>query len=125
MRRFKQEFILIFASLIFASGCSSQLDTLIEVDESQKKMGKELKYETASYERIKKAVSAGVLTEGLDAVRIQKKYGSAVVVLSEEDGSSKWVYKPARESFFTGEKVYLIFNEDDELVSWEQIHPKK
>ena len=98
--RFKKELIVVFAALIFISGCSSQLDTLIEIDESQQKMEEERKQETSSYERIKKAVSKGVLTEGLEAATIQKKYGPPVVVLVKEEGTTKWVYKPAKDDFF-------------------------
>ncbi|MFH1665407.1 MAG: hypothetical protein ABIA77_04590 [Candidatus Omnitrophota bacterium] len=97
------------------------LQALIEVGKKNQEMEKELKGETGAYEKVRKALDKGRFEKGEAAADIIRKYGEPVIVLQDEKGGGqKWVYKPAQASFWSGEKVYLLFDENDALVDWER-----
>ncbi|MFH1395168.1 MAG: hypothetical protein ABIH09_03330 [Candidatus Omnitrophota bacterium] len=84
-------------------------------------MVKELNDETENYENIDKAITEGVLEKGKSALSIEKKYGKPVIALTEDKGKQKeWIYKKSKDSYFTGPKIYLFFDEQEKLVSWEK-----
>ncbi len=95
------------------------LQALIELGRKNREMEKELEGETSSYGEIRDALDEGRLEKGETAADIVKKYGEPVIVLSgEKEGGQKWVYKPAQASFWSDEKVYLLFDEKGELEDW-------
>ena len=97
-------------------------EALIKVGKSQAEMMQVAREETRNYEKIRNAIHNGRLEENQIAQDIEKKYGKPVVILPARKGSlERWVYKPAEVSFFSGQKIYLFFNENMELVRWEDL----
>ena len=95
------------------------IKALMAFAKSHGKMIQELKEETENYRKIAAALDRGQLKHGESAKRIKTRYGEPVIVLSEEgERLTKWVYKPSDKSFFSDEKVYLIFNKENELIGW-------
>ncbi|MFH1878417.1 MAG: hypothetical protein ABH883_06395 [Candidatus Omnitrophota bacterium] len=102
------------------------VNALIEYSEDRKKMQAEMKKETADYKSIKKALEQGELRKGQAARTITDSYGYPVIRLTEDkDGITQWVYKPGTGNFFTGEKIYLLFDKDNVLVDWKVIESVK
>ena len=97
------------------------LGALLKLSKDRAKMEREYQKETASYKKAKKALEAGHLKVGESTDHVRKKLGDPVIELTETDGkSTRWVYKPATADYFTGSKVYLIFDESGKLTkSWE------
>jgi hypothetical protein len=101
------------------------LKALMELAKNRGSMIQEFRRETENYRKVKVALDHGELKYGETASRIKSKYGEPVIMLSEEKGRlTKWVYKPGQKSFFSGEKVYLVFGEDDKLIGWHSLQPE-
>ena len=99
------------------------LKNLINFSRSRKGMIKELNSETKSYQNIKEAIESGGLEKGMDAESLRERYGNPVIVLPDEIKGVEWIYKQGKESYFTGEKIYLRFDEDDKLSEWSEVKP--
>jgi len=98
------------------------LGALMDLSSGRNKMKKVYKKETEAYEKIDRGISYGLVKKGMTAAEIEKRYGGPIMVLEEEGkGISKWVYKPATDSYFGGKKAYLFFDDSNELINWELI----
>ncbi|MFH1412391.1 MAG: hypothetical protein ABIG55_07055 [Candidatus Omnitrophota bacterium] len=95
------------------------LEAMIELSQSRDYMVRELNVETENYEKIRKGILSERLKQGSLSEEIRKEYGEPVIDLEDDDGSLRWVYKPANETFSSKEKVYLIFDSEDKLLSWK------
>jgi len=94
---------------------------LIEFSNSRKDMVKMLDAEEASYEKAKKAYDGAGLSRGMTMDEARKKFGEpANVDTWNKDGVTKWVYKKPSKDIASKEKVYLIFDKDGNLESWEE-----
>ena len=129
--------LAVCLALCFAAGARAQskkvkwvksptgVSSLMTLSKDMGQMNRQLKEETGNYEDIKAAISGGELKEGEDASNIRRKYGSPVMILSEKEGQvSRWVYKSASDSYFEGEKAYLLFGDDGKLLRWELVEQK-
>ncbi|MBU0683195.1 MAG: hypothetical protein ABIH85_00070 [Candidatus Omnitrophota bacterium] len=95
--------------------------TLIAFAKSRGDMIKELNAETENYESMDKAITDDVLLKGESADLIEKKYGKPVITLTKPgEKQIEWVYKKADDSYFTGSKIRLFFDEEKKLLSWEK-----
>ena len=97
------------------------LKALIDLAAGRGEMVKEYRKETINYDKVKKAIEGNnVLKDGEEAFHLKKRYGEPVVILSgDRTTPTKWVYKPAHATFFSGEKAYLIFDENEKLIDWK------
>ena len=104
-------------SFLLASGtCEAGLGELRAIAASQADAQKAYAEETKAFERVKAAVQSGEIAKGESKEEIIKRYGEPVVNTAEfKTDRDKWIYKPARSSFFSGAKVYLYFGKDDKL----------
>jgi len=102
------------------------LRTLMAMSSDRGKMIREFNNDTKSFEKILKAISDSRIKKGDIADKIKKKYGEPVVIVPEDESGtlSRWVYKPGTESFFEGNKAYLIFDQEGHLEKFEVIPPK-
>ncbi|MFH1552474.1 MAG: hypothetical protein ABID83_02390 [Candidatus Omnitrophota bacterium] len=93
---------------------------LMKLSKDRGEMVKEFKQETENYRKIKKAIACGQLEKGESATRIESRYGSPVVSFADDKKKTQeWVYKPGNVSFFSSEKIYLIFDKGDKLIEWK------
>ena len=99
------------------------LKKLINFSRSRKGMIEELNSETNSYRNVKEAIESGGIEKGMDAASVRERYGNPVIVLPDEIKGVEWVYKEGKESYFTGEKIYLRFGKDDKLSEWSEVKP--
>ena len=104
--------VLLFSAYGFAEG----LDTLIEVGKAQGLIERQTKEETKNFEGVKKAIEGGSLKKGETKDSVLKRYGEPVIEYKDA-GTKKetWVYKRADASFFGGEKIYLVFDDNGAL----------
>jgi len=87
------------------------LGTLIEVGRAQADIQAAYEEETRAFERVSNAVERGAIKKGDLRDDILKKYGKPVVKLdNKENGREKWVYKPAKSTFFKGIRISIFFN---------------
>lgn len=111
--------IVLFMTSIFAFNCYADgLGALIELGRGQAEMQKAYAEETKIFERMKRGIDNGAVQKGQSKEDIGNEYGEPVVMLQEK-GREKWVYKPAGSSFFKGIRVNLFFDEKgllDEIV---------
>jgi hypothetical protein len=118
---------VLIAISIVAVSCAANLQaegigTLVEAGKSMDSAKRELSEETASYERVRSAIESGALQIGQSARGIEAQYGKPVV--RNEDFSTKgerWVYKPARSSFFEGARIYLYFDGKGSLAEIKKL----
>jgi len=93
---------------------------LLKLSRDRSEMMREYQKETHSYNRLKKAIGAGSLKPGDSAKDVKRKIGDPVIVLKENDGkTTRWVFKPHSASYFSDEKIYLFFDENNKLIRGE------
>lgn len=95
------------------------LSSLMALSKDREEMLADYKQETKNYRSVKTAADQGLLTKGMSAEEVREKYGDAVVIISDDEKEmTMWVYKNSAYSFFSGQKLYLFFNNSKELISW-------
>jgi len=97
---------------------SSPLGDLSKVGKSQSQIQRALDKETAVYTEVKKALINNELNMGSSAEQIQKHFGPPVVIVKQGD-VWRHLYKPAHSTHFSGEKIYLFFDENGKLVRFQ------
>ena len=114
--------ILLIPSFAFAGA----LSTLIEIARSQKEIAKDSRRETKNFEKVKKAIERKILTKGTSKKTIKRQYGEPVIGFDKKAGQKEtWIYKSAASTFFEGEKIYLIFDDDGNLEEIKVVNQKK
>jgi hypothetical protein len=111
--------------LILGTQAHADLKKLMEVGHNQAEIAKALKKETRNYKRVKKAIIADKLEEGMPADKIKKKYGKPIIdIYDKKKNAYKWLYMPATSTHFEGEKLYLYVDQEDKLVGWKLLEPE-
>ena len=106
-------FLLFFFS---STAYCSNIGELMDIARAQKDAQSAYAQETKTFERVKEAIDEGAIKKGQSKKEIGKRYGDPVVSLQEYGtGRERWIYKPAKSSFFSGAKVYLYFDKADNL----------
>ena len=133
-------FFLVIGIFLYAEVCAAKekekkvkwvksktgISSLMTLSKDRGAMEADYKKETKNYEAVREAIDKGALTKGMSGDEVSKKYGDAIMILSEADGGkTRWVYKLAAVNYFSGSKVYLFFNSTGELESWETVDPKE
>ncbi len=117
-KRLKIIFIFLGVSSLIV-GCSpSKVNKLLLLKKNQQIKQELLEKQTASYKKIKDYMQLGKMQEGLTKKEVVEEFGEPVISFLQEN-PQRWVYKAADQSWFTGEKVYLFFNEKGLLERWD------
>lgn len=74
--------------------------------------------EAENYRKAEEFIDSQEIRKGLSSDFILGRCGQPVARASQ---GRRWVYKPRGSTFFRGEKIYLIFDENERLVSWEKL----
>jgi len=113
---------IILAAIFILSLLSAQdafgvgLGELMSLARSQKSAQDTYREETRAFERVKADIDRGLIKKGQSKKEIKDRYGEPVVnTRDSETTRDKWIYKPAKSSFFSGIKAYLYFDKDDKL----------
>lgn len=105
-------------------GCSKQISTLLDVAKSQSEAHRQLKTETIHFSNLKTAIEEGRIKNGMSEKHIQRIVGKPMLIQNEV-GGERWVYKPAEATFFDKNKIYLYFNENKLLIKYKVFEPEE
>ena len=104
--------VFLFSSASYAAG----LGELMDIARAQADAQRTYADETKTFERVKAAIDDGEIKKGQTKKEIGNRYGEPVVNTAEsETGREKWIYKPAKSSFFEGIRIYLYFDKENKL----------
>ena len=107
---------LILVGIFACNICYAGLGELRQLAASQTDAQRTYADETRAFERVKEAIDKGAIKKGQSKKDIESRYGDPVVSVPEYGtGREKWIYKPAKSSFFEGVKAYLYFDKDNNL----------
>ena len=84
-------------------------------------MDEVLKQEAENYKKAKAFLYSPKIEEGLSKDFVLKECGEPVARVHDD---AKWVYKPPSSTFFEGEKIYFIFDQNDNLYDWKLMYQK-
>ena len=127
---------LVIMSLFAASICEAKdkvrweksntgVGSLMDLSKDRGNMVKEYDKETDRYEKVKAAIEGNELEKGETSSNVARVYGEPVIVLKDPSGEfQQWVYKPGDKTFLDGEKLYLVFDSEEKLESWEVVQPE-
>ena len=127
MTTHKKTFLsLILLPVLFGfRGCagprSESIHTLIDQGKEEQLKEDDLRRQQATYEKVLKAAQTHTLVRGTAAAQIIKDLGAPVTVLARE-GGEKWLYLVRDADWFSGARIYLIFDKDNRLEGWECAH---
>jgi len=109
MKKYWLFFIFLISSVSYAYAID--IGALLEIARGQAEIQKSYENETKIYNKIEKAVNAGLIKNGQSSNEIKAKYGEPVVIIPDTvRAGDDWIYKPAKSSFFQGEKIDLFFD---------------
>lgn len=111
-------YLLGISGPVVAGGTLKKLQGLAESATLQEEA---LKTEAKSYSKAEEFINSPDIKPGLSADFILERCGQPV---ARADHNRRWVYKPPSSTFFKGEKIYLIFDENNKLISWRKLHQK-
>jgi hypothetical protein len=114
----KKHILSIFILIILCVECvyAGPIGDLRTIAASQDDAQRVYREETNAFNRVKAAVDHGDIKKGQLKKDIKSLYGEPIVNTSDFDtGRDKWIYKPAKSSFFAGVRVYLYFDRDNKL----------
>ena len=107
---------VFIVSLISSSAYCAGLGELMDIARAQKDAQATYTEETRAFERVKEAIDKGAIKKGQSKEEIKNRYGDPVVSIPEYGtGREKWIYKPAKSSFFAGLKAYIYFDKDNNV----------
>jgi hypothetical protein len=106
--------------LICSWGCArlGGVKTLMSLGASDKLKEKASAQETKNFQRLKAGIENQTIAKDITEKQALKMFGKPVIVISQDAGA-KWAYKPAQSDWFEGEKIYLFFNSQGRLTSWQ------
>ena len=114
MKKISLVIFIFFLLLPTANG--SNIGELMDIARAQKDAQRSYADETKTFNRVKAAIDSGAIKKGVPEKEIKSRYGEPVVnITNSATGRGKWIYKPAKSSFFSGIKIYLIFDKDKNL----------
>ncbi|MFH1868679.1 MAG: hypothetical protein ABH843_06885 [Candidatus Omnitrophota bacterium] len=79
------------------------------------------KLETENYRKAEGLIGSSAIKQGITKDFISEICGSPA---AEAWDGAKWVYKPSSSTYFKGEKIYFLFDEDGKLIEWERVLQK-
>ena len=107
---------LILSLILAQDRCEASIGQLIGISRAQNDAQKTYAQETKAFARVKDAIARGEINKGESKEEIRSRYGDPVVSVPEYGtGRERWIYKPAKSSFFEGVKVYIYFNKESNI----------
>lgn len=131
IRELKSGLLSIFLIIITIgiTGCvgpganTKALPMLIRLGRNDKSKEQAEKQETKNFRRLKNYIEKSKIKKGVSTKSAISKFGQPVALLSESKGE-RWAYKPSDANWFGGEKIYLFFDKNGNLVDWECVNCK-
>ena len=128
MSRADIKLLALFGLVIFSSGCAKlahmqELLTLKAYSDEQEQQTKYVKEQDAKFEKLLTVVKSGDIENYFTQGQIIKAFGEPVFRReAERDGAlaQVWLYRYTIR-FFDSDKVYLYFDGENKLKSWEHV----
>ena len=96
---------------------SEAVHTLVEMGKEEKGKEEALAQDDQSFKNLRKAIRRRKLKEDLSRGEVVKRFGEPVAVFSEDKGE-RWLYESKKGGWFTVPKIYLYFDENNQLKKW-------
>ncbi|HPS20185.1 MAG TPA: hypothetical protein PKY78_04265 [Candidatus Omnitrophota bacterium] len=95
------------------------LDALIAFANAQKELVAAGKQETENYQKALGAINDQKISAGMTADDVMEMIGEPVITYNEAD-KIVWVYKPAKATYFSKDKIYFVFTADGAFVEYKR-----
>ncbi|MDP8212297.1 MAG: hypothetical protein P9X22_03275 [Candidatus Zapsychrus exili] len=122
---------LLVISICFSSCAKlkhiNELLTLKGYSDEQTKIGKYVESQDSKFDKLLLDIKNGALDKNIKSKSVVRIYGDPVFKKDIDDKGEKqqkWLYRYTTK-YFNTDKVYLYFNENDRLVSWEYLPAKE
>ncbi|MBN1870185.1 MAG: hypothetical protein JW847_06410 [Candidatus Omnitrophica bacterium] len=123
-----KKFVIIFTGCLFLCGCAKvshldQLLTLKGLADEQEQLNQYIKAQDRNFERMLEEAKAGTLKSYSNQKKVRKAFGEPVFARNETIESRElemWLYRYAT-AYFGGEKIYLYFDLNGDLVKIQYI----
>ncbi len=111
-------YFLLLSIFVF-NGCS-RIKVLKNLGANRTLMQKSIEKNDYLFQRLKQDIENNVINPGVMKSDILSRYGKPVL---EKDGCKTWLYRLSLD-FFENEKIYLYFDSNNGLISWEIVSEK-
>lgn len=117
--------VIICWSVFYLQGCilfSPELDTLKEVNQSQKEINSYLTRQSKRFLVLVRDVKKERLIRGMPKANFIRRYGEPILSKKQPDSLEQEImlYRHPTK-YFGSEKVYVYFDKDGRLVYWEYL----
>jgi len=117
--------LICLAVILNLAGCLfkeniEKLSTLKTLGQSQKEIGSYLERQVAAFNRLVEDIKNKKLSLGISQESFIKIYGDPVLSEEAKGDEAKLIllYRHPTQ-YFSRQKVYVYFNDSDELIDWE------
>jgi len=107
-------FMLVSSHSLMAGG---ELIKLKAIADSMTLQEQVLKQESENYKKAEGFINSPEVKKGVSSDFVLERCGKPVVRLRDD---MEWVYKPPASSFFEGEKIYFVFDQDKKLLEFRK-----
>lgn len=119
---------LTFLAFLSLAGCAKlqyvdELLTLKAVSDEQNQIAEEIEAADEKFKLLLFQIKANQLQQYPDTASFLKNFGKPILVKTVIEGEEKrqlWLYRYATR-YFDSEKVYLYFDQHDQLTKWEYV----
>lgn len=122
-----KELIILLPVMLVSAGCVPRgAVTLQNLAQSRREMKQEVQKDEASFSVLLDDLKNNRLQKGMSEAEILARYGRPIFARPVNGGAEKsevMLYRHPTE-FFSSELVYLYFDQDKKLASW-QVNPAK
>lgn len=120
--------IIYLLGFMAAAGCAKlehldQLLTLKDLSEEGERLDRYVQKQNKNFDLLVETIKSGGITQYSTRRKILAHFGEPVLkekIQTESAQGEKWLYRYAKQ-FFNGEKVYLYFDTEGKLLSWERV----
>ena len=116
-------FVYLVLCVCLMCGCARlrRLQPLADKGENDLLKEEALLQETESFRKIEQYLQYQGEPINISSDIARRQFGEPVVVVQQNE-KEKWVYNPAEDTWFGGEKMDLLFDVEGTLVDWEHIN---
>ena len=123
-------FLILVMSVFLLSGCAklehlNELLTLQAFSDEKDAQHEYIEKQNAKFEQLLEMARSDSFKQSMDKRRVLKKFGDPIFtkdVSIEGVELEEWLYRYPIEPFGSP-KVYLYFNNNDELIRWKCVEP--
>jgi len=117
----KKTFLIFFAGIIILSGCMQGAMTLKRLQNSQEELKDVVSRDEQNFLLLEEDLKNNRLQKGMPKKEILAKYGEPIYSRQLSDDTQRKEFSVYRHptEFFSSDLIYLYFDKDQRLLSWE------